>query len=394
MRLYNCCCLLICFLPGAAEPLVASNQSRAGEYAFVITNNSANDKQINLNGKQVFFNSMDELIAFIGKNYNDSIYPYDYQKAWRFMVDFTWSAGAPLTDSVWFQQPLTFINSAGWGFCHNKAAVLAKIWMGMGYKARIYYLADHVVPEVEINNRWEMWDTTFHVFYKDVEGHVLGVKEVAQKWHRSKVSDKRAVDNGWTRIMGYSVRTLNFYKNINDSNYYKIIPDSAGEENALFKLPKGSTLCFPVYKKLPLIKKTGEEEIYQKDIAQLMLYIPKNWTGTIKYPLIFHGVVSKGAEVIIGHQRHQLNEQHHTLVKNIFESITTLDITKNDKGITLYYLVNPRLCRSPDNFKGIANELKKDSINLYNTQLSIKEQPHIVYLDDIFKGAPVNSIRN
>lgn len=388
MRLYICCLFFLCFLPSKGGHIKANQQATVGEFSFVITNNSTNDKQVVLNGKQGFFNGMDDLIMFIRQHYSDKVYPYDYQKAWRFMVDFTWSAGAPLTDSAWFQHPLTFINSAGWGFCNNKAVVLAKIWMAMGYKARIYYLPDHVVPEVEANNHWEMWDPTYQVFYKDTENNVLGIKDVAGKWDKSNIYDKRATTYAWTRIMGYSKRTLDFYKSINDGNYYKIIPDSVSNTNAIFKLPKGSTLCFPVYKQMPLIKKTTHKKTYQRDFAQLMLFIPKNWTGVISYPLIFHGMKSTGADVIIGRYRHQLNEKCNTIVKNTFESITTLEILNNKKGIALYYLVNPRLCMSPDNFSGLRSDLVKDSISIYTTRLSIKEQPHIVFFDDIYKGAP------
>ncbi len=379
---------LLFFIQARAEPINSRSRASAGGYSFVITNNSTNDKQVNLKGRQGFFNGMDDLLMFIGQQYSDSIYPGNYQKAWRFMVDFTWSAGAPLTDSVWFQQPLTFINSAGWGFCHNKAVVLAKIWMAMGYKARICYLSDHVVPEVEVKNHWEMWDPTFQVFYKDAENNVLGTKEIACKRDKSNIYDKRLPAHAWTRLMGYSRRTLDFYRNLSDSNYYKIIPDSVSNTNALFLIPEGGMICFPVYKKMPLIKKTTHKVSYQSDYAQMMLYIPKNWTGQIRYPLIFHGMESTGADVIIGRYRHQLNEKCNTLVKNTFESSTTLEILNNKKGIALYYLVNPRLCVSPDNFSSIRSDLVKDSISVYTTRLSIKEQPHIVNFDDIYKGAP------
>lgn len=80
----------------------------------------------------------------------------DYRKAWRF-VGYSIFEDRPLTqEHQWPHNPLVLLNSIGFGFCDDKAAVLSSLWKILGYKSRVWTLEGHVVPEIFIKDHWEM----------------------------------------------------------------------------------------------------------------------------------------------------------------------------------------------------------------------------------------------
>ena len=67
--------------------------------------------------------------------------------------------------ALWLHSPALFLNSLGVGWCDDRAAVVHHLLAEMGYTARLWSLQGHVVPEVLINGRWEVWDTDLGVYY-------------------------------------------------------------------------------------------------------------------------------------------------------------------------------------------------------------------------------------
>ena len=361
-------------------------------FAFVITNNSTSDKFIKLNGTEGFFGSIDQLTSFINKRYADTLFPHDYQKAWRFMADYTWTSGLPLTHQSWYHQVLVFINSAGWGICDDKAEVLAKIWLAMGYKSRIWQLDGHVVPEIYVNTHWEMWYPHFQVFYKNPDQKIMGVEDLFQ--NNSIITsinyDHRIKLSIWTLKMGFSKKTARLYTHSDTKISYEPVQDTITYNYSEFLLPKNGTLVFPVYKPYPLKKTSYGAESEQKNYAQLMLNIEKGWTGKISYPLIFHALTSDSAEVLIDGHKHLLSKANNTVVPNVFSAQSPIKIIHNDKGINLFFLINPRLFTQNNNFKHIRNTLKSEDVNIYTVSLSLKETPNMLYLDELNRGDGVS----
>jgi len=366
----------------------ADTKKDAHPTSFLISNDSGTDKDISLNGSGGFFADLKEMITFINKKYESSAFPYDYQKAWRFMVDFTWAARLPLTHLEWYHNPLTFINSTGWGLCDDKAIVLAKIWMAMGYKSRVYYLKGHVVPEILVHDHWEMWDPTFHVFYKDSANNILGVEDLFKDNAPVRVNnyDTRITQSFWAKRMGFSKRTAQLYELSNKRSVYIPIADTVHYNYAHFLLPKGSFVVFPVYNEYPLKSTSYNKTKNQKDYAQLMLYLAPRWTGVIKYPLVFHALTSSEAEVSIDKRKYVLNNKNKTIVNEEFCSRSTIEITHNEKGISFFFLINPRLFNRLDNFGNIKQILMSGNIYIHIIELPLKQKHHINYLNEVEKN--------
>jgi hypothetical protein len=99
------------------------------------------------------------------------------RKAWRWVVGhrYHW---VPLTGKSWYHSPTVFFNSAGFGFCDDVAHLLAFLWSEMGYQTRVWGLSGHVVPELFLDGRWQMYDPDLEVYYLDRAGRVAGATDL------------------------------------------------------------------------------------------------------------------------------------------------------------------------------------------------------------------------
>ena len=85
----------------------------------------------------------------------------------------------PLTVAKWNHSPALFFSSIGFGYCDDSASLFRHLMAAMGYESRVWGLGGHIVAEVRIDNRWEMWDTDLQVHYFNHSGLVAGVEELA-----------------------------------------------------------------------------------------------------------------------------------------------------------------------------------------------------------------------
>src|SRR5207302_639262 len=100
------------------------------------------------------------------------------RKVWRFIRDNRYHFEA-VTGAPWFESPGLFFNSAGFGYCDDSAALFYHLMTGLGYPARVWGLSGHVVAEVRVNDRWELWDPDLEAYYLNRAGLVAGVEELA-----------------------------------------------------------------------------------------------------------------------------------------------------------------------------------------------------------------------
>lgn len=99
------------------------------------------------------------------------------RKAWRFVMRHTANLN-PVSELPWLHDPLLMFWSVGFGQCDDLAAVLAHLWEAQGFKARVWGLEGHVVPEVFANGRWQMYDPSLGVYYLNRDSLVAGVEEL------------------------------------------------------------------------------------------------------------------------------------------------------------------------------------------------------------------------
>jgi len=85
----------------------------------------------------------------------------------------------PLSADNWPHSPEVFINSLGLDYCDDRASVLVSLWRAYGLRARIWNLQGHVVPEVMVAGKWQLYDPDIGVFMLDDELQVCSVADVA-----------------------------------------------------------------------------------------------------------------------------------------------------------------------------------------------------------------------
>ncbi len=100
------------------------------------------------------------------------------RKVWRFVRDNRYHFD-PLTASRWNHSPGLFFSSIGFGYCDDSASLFRYLMTAMGFTSRVWMLTGHVVPEVLVDGRWEMWDPDLQVSYINHSGFAASVEELA-----------------------------------------------------------------------------------------------------------------------------------------------------------------------------------------------------------------------
>lgn len=354
--------------------------------AILITNTSESEKDLSRMLEDYFFLNDSSLIEYIKTFKTPNGFEQDYRKAWYFMTQFTWSACYPLSSRDDYQDALFFINSVGWVFCGVKSQELAQIWSMMGYKSRIWDLQGHIVPEVFVNNRWEMWDPTYHVFYPDSNGIPASVSGLSSSPELiKKPNDPFGLKKTlWMRMAGYSSNLTDLYSSSNDNVILKTF-DAKYEKSARlkFSIPADSKILFPVYSGLPLWSNYRGEINRLNDYAELALYLNPGTTGTINLPLLLHGFYCKNSQVNYLNTKIIIGEKEKPYVSIGFNTPSAIEIEKNNEGIWLFFLVNSQLVKRLNNCDLTGSEKNYKGLEVKYIMPATKNRVNVILLYDI-----------
>ena len=206
-----------------------------------------------------------------------------HRKVWRFVISRSYHPhpAGYLTELGWQECPPLFINSLGFGYCDDSATVCYYLWKRMGYTCRVVKLGGHVVPEVEVNGRWEMYDPSFKTYYHDTQGNVAGVAQLASS-PQLITKPIRPVTNKGNRC--YSAWMAARYSSRSDNGIAKHHMVKELPYELAFTLPAYGSLVLP----LPPVKdlKVAENRSSPKKVANAALHIPPGWRGKLDIALV------------------------------------------------------------------------------------------------------------
>lgn len=323
------------FAVGAVTRQFAVTSSAPEQQAIRLTNTSAESVSFSLthNGHTAFA-TMDDLVAAIANSPDEIANEPFPRKAWRFVRDNTYHA-APIITQQWMLAAAPTLNSFGWGYCSNVAATLVQIANARGYPARMWALNGHVVPEIYIAERWQMYDPDLAVYYIDQTGRVAGVEQLS--------TDPTIVSAPTSPLLpassgAYGTYVANIYGTTSDNNVEAVSSDSF--HGARIELPAGASLTYPgVWTPAP-IGYDNSAEIPITYYRQARLEIPAGHLSSISAPWVVAAVTGSG-RIRLGDTTFDIGDPAlNILLKNMPHEISDMTVLANDDGIAVSMFIN------------------------------------------------------
>ena len=164
--------------PGAIEQVVIDHLT-ANRSITLINRGSENviNPQVIVNGQKNWFDN--DLLL------NEIIKPgmSDRDKAvaiWRFIVD-NRIHDTPAHPAIELHDPVRWLNIYGYGFCDDAATNFMRLVEKAGFKARIWGLSGHVVPEVWYDNGWHLLDPDGEIYYLEDDNQTIASVETLEQ---------------------------------------------------------------------------------------------------------------------------------------------------------------------------------------------------------------------
>ncbi|MFH1319493.1 MAG: hypothetical protein ABII90_02415 [Bacteroidota bacterium] len=263
------------------------------------------------------------------------------RKTWRFVKDNS-RFNSPLTEETWQHSPSLFINSIGFGYCDDRASVLSFLWQKAGFTSRVWNLGGHVVAEVYIDNKWQMYDADFEIYYHNDENKIASVAELAD--NPSIILESYHMDikckDIISKIRWCSNMTVKLYSSKENNSVSDWYSQPVVSNNLEFRIPPGAVLEFPAVYENNLMSSKLESVI---NYANAKLTLPTNWKGSIKIPLVVHAIKGQGKvrieDILFEIGSEELNDHLNDHSKFIFR-LAFEDIIK---PIEIIYLLNPNM---------------------------------------------------
>jgi len=280
---------------------VATNQSLDGSgemlsYYFkvqdltndytIIYNDQDVDVSVDIDLNYQMYRSSSELYQEVAQMTDEFSDEPLQRKAWRYIKNNRYHF-PPITREIWVDSPALFFNSLGLGWCGDASLLFMRIMKPLGFTTRYSVLEGHVVPEVLVNNRWELWDPDLEVYFYNSQGMVAGIDELAANpvLVTNPINPIRPVSD-----YIYSQRYADIYSS-------PLGPHADGEYPApmevssQFTLPARGRVELPYHADITL---TAIDNWYPKKFANAKLTIPRDWSGTITNPLVLQSIGYEG----------------------------------------------------------------------------------------------------
>jgi len=304
---------------------------------FRIKNNSNTISHFSFKLNGNFFESTNDIkneVYNLAANKNDSLFYY----AWKFICKNCYS-NASLTKGNWSTSLILYINSIGFGLCGKEAIVLSNLWKLFGYNTRIRGLNGHIVPEVFVNNKWQMLDPAYRVFFLNEKNEIASVDELSKN-SKLITNPKKIEKNDLFYKLRYSDNYAKLYTST--KNIKIIYNDEISDDfnNFYIELPPNASVEFPgIFIKNTKTINSLEIPYY----SNLKIKIPPNWNGKIKNNLILAGIVGKGKFTINREKYYVSNSITINYISGIKEFIDEIDILEHKDTLELIYFLNPNL---------------------------------------------------
>jgi hypothetical protein len=306
---------------------------------------STSIEMLSLNGRR-YFESIDEILEEIATI--PAEYP-DYSLAtriWRFGRENRHHVRPVTQVNYWFRTPALFFNSLGTVHCGGISRLIYHLAVSAGLQARVYGLTGHVVVELFVNGRWQMYDGDYGVFFLNRNGEIASVADLE--------ADPDLIENpllpmAWNgKWSPYQQAYSNYFSTRLDNFIGQLWLSPLEDEGLDFTLPPGGTIEFPAIFAAPPLDALGDPipdspEPWRPHagFTDLRLTVPAGFTGIIDHFLVLHTIEGSGV-VEIDEEQFEIGSQ---LLADRINDRTTflheLEIIEARSRVSVIYLLNP-----------------------------------------------------
>lgn len=303
-----------------------------------VTNHQTSEVAFNvqINGNGFYRNDDDILDEVVQARPTGSADERFHIRLWRHVVD-NRHHDVPYTDHLWGHSPVLMLNSIGFGFCDDAAAVYAALAERSGYESRVWVLGGHVVPEVRVDDRWEMLDPDLEVFYLNSKRQIAGVEELGSNLQWITAPIGRATADSWV----YSPALAEIYSSTENNHVepwlQNQLPIPAYSEP--FVLPPGAYLEFPVLDKVVL---KSHNDVVLTNFEIMKLVLPKTWAGQVHLPFVIVAIRGVGNLALHGTQVAVGSDEASLLLNDRTRHINQVVVELAESQIELLFLVNKK----------------------------------------------------
>jgi hypothetical protein len=236
-----------------------------------------------------------------------------HRKAWRFIRDHRYHY-TPLTELRWQHTPALFLNSIGFGYCDDSASLLYFLWSHMGFEARVWDLGGHVVPEVFVQGRWEMYDAGLPgvsdryydnllgpqqcVYYYNRQDQVAGVEELVADG--TLITEPQHPVNPILETSSpyycYSASLAERYTSTRDNAVEPWYMVDEPRYTFLLQIPAGGCLLLPG--RFANLLRVTYGDPSPPLMATALLRIPAGYSGTLDNRLVLHSIRGSSLDTV------------------------------------------------------------------------------------------------
>jgi hypothetical protein len=205
------------------------------------------------------------------------------RKLWRFLRDSVYH-DVPLNNNRVLYDPWVTVNSLGWGFCGHVAGAYVLIARAAGHEARVWALDGHVVPEINVDGQWQMYDPDLAVYYKTADNRIAGVEELAANPTLITAPiDPIFAGSGYQYAYRQTIADIYSSTHNNVPNATVFFP-SHDTPSARIVLAPGATLTYPGQWTEPPTGVDGTTPYDVRAYRQALIEVGAGWTGEIQLP--------------------------------------------------------------------------------------------------------------
>lgn len=308
--------------------------------AITLINTSAQPVSLTLehNGFPMFQSDM-EMVDFVNQmppEYSGE--PFE-RKLWRFTRDNVYHS-VPLNADQWLYDPWAVVNSLGWGFCGHVAAAYVRAARAAGYDARVWGLSGHVVPEIKIGDRWEIYDPDLAVYYFTQDSQIAGVSDIQADTSLITAPVQPIFGDAPNRFQ-YSETLADIYGTsadnfLGDDIFLAALP----AQYQRLTLPGNAQLTYPGHWTPAVTGVDGTIPYEVPYYLEAMLTTPAAWSGNIEMPWMLWEIRGAGRVRLFGADYDVGSPELQALIQAPTRQIASVEVLDASSDLQFVLFIN------------------------------------------------------